>query len=200
MNGLRAQWLACSDFLAARGLSATPAARAAVQRVLSQGGPPATERACDKSYAMPFALAMLFVLFLAATASAQSVLDDKGRVYPCVPYEPNCAFPSAATMALRSASISQAHSAPALGGASGTRARSDPLVHAGGGVTPFPPARRPRWPKTLRSRHLLKRAAAVAIQPHLRSKSRRARNGQREATVAMTVGKVATSASWRLRR
>jgi len=115
MNGLRAQWLACSDFLAARGLSATPAARAAVQRVLSQGGPPATERACDKSYAMPFALAMLFVLFLAATASAQSVLDDKGRVYPCVPYEPNCAFPSAATMALRSASISQAHSAPALG-------------------------------------------------------------------------------------
>ena len=97
MNGLRAQWLGCSDFLAARGLSATPAARAAFQRVLSQGGPPATERACDKSYAMPFALAMLFVLFLAATASAQSVLDDKGRVYPCVPYEPNCAFPSART-------------------------------------------------------------------------------------------------------
>ena len=32
-----------------------------------------------------------------ATASAQSVLDDKGRVYPCVPYEPNCAFPSART-------------------------------------------------------------------------------------------------------
>ena len=46
---------------------------------------------------MPFALAMLFVLFLAATASAQSVLDDKGRVYPCVPYESNCAFPSART-------------------------------------------------------------------------------------------------------
>ena len=47
---------------------------------------------------MPFALAMLFVLFLAATASAQSVLDDKGRVYPCVPSgESNCAFPSART-------------------------------------------------------------------------------------------------------
>ena len=30
----------------------------------------------------------------------------------------------------------------------------------------------------------------MAVQPHLRSKSRRARNGQRQATVAITVGKL----------
>ena len=49
---------------------------------------------------------------------------------------------------------------------------------------------RPRWPKTLPGSPLAKRAAAVAVQPHLRSKSSRARNGQRQATVAITVGKL----------
>jgi hypothetical protein len=41
------------------------------------------------------AVAALFVLLVASTASAQPVLDDKGRVYPCLPYEPNCALPPA---------------------------------------------------------------------------------------------------------
>ena len=77
----------CADAVAARNRTNSMASANGIAYLLSHarsvvGGPPATERACDKSYAMPFALATLFVLFLAATASAQSVLDDKGRVYP----------------------------------------------------------------------------------------------------------------------
>jgi hypothetical protein len=48
-------------------------------------------------YVMPFAAAALLVVLFAVTASAQSVLDDKGRVYPCLPYEPSCALPPAST-------------------------------------------------------------------------------------------------------
>jgi hypothetical protein len=46
---------------------------------------------------MLFALAALITLLLADTATAQTVLDDKGRVYPCPPYEPSCAIPRAST-------------------------------------------------------------------------------------------------------
>ena len=171
-------------------------------------------------------LAMLFVLFLAATASAQSVLDDKGRVYPCVPYERNCAFPSARHPCSHGPSIrcdiastfrprpswaqdrrfptsqrrrSSAHRSKDPWGIRNSSAQR-PVGSRRRNVTPFLPARRPRRPKTLPGSPLAKRAAAVTVQPHLQSKSRRARNGQRQATVAITVGKVAISASWRLRR
>jgi hypothetical protein len=46
---------------------------------------------------MPFALAALFVLLVAGTASSQPVLDEKGRVYPCLPFEPACMPPPAKT-------------------------------------------------------------------------------------------------------
>ena len=42
---------------------------------------------------MPFAVAVVLVLLVAGTTSAQPVLDDKGRVYPCLPHEPNCSLP-----------------------------------------------------------------------------------------------------------
>jgi hypothetical protein len=46
---------------------------------------------------MPFAFAALFVLLAAGSASAQYVLDEKGRVYPCLPYKPGCELPPAGT-------------------------------------------------------------------------------------------------------
>jgi hypothetical protein len=48
-------------------------------------------------YAMPFAVAALIVVLFAGTASAQRVLYEKGRVYPCPQYEPDCALPPAST-------------------------------------------------------------------------------------------------------
>ena len=46
---------------------------------------------------MQFVLTALIALLLANTASAQTGLDDKGRVYPCPLYEPGCELPSANT-------------------------------------------------------------------------------------------------------
>ena len=67
---------------------------------------------------MPFAIAALFALLVAGTASAQSVLDDKGRVYPCLHHDAGLSRPGRehvfAAVALRSAAIPQAHSTPAL--------------------------------------------------------------------------------------
>jgi hypothetical protein len=35
----------------------------------------------------------LSVLLVAGTTSEQPLLDEKGRIYPCLPNEPNCALP-----------------------------------------------------------------------------------------------------------
>jgi len=58
-------------------------------RPLTHQGPSGGRPTVVVDYAMPFAVAALFVLLVAGTASAQRVLDDKGRVYPCLQYEPS---------------------------------------------------------------------------------------------------------------
>ena len=46
---------------------------------------------------MPFAIAALLVVIFINAASAQPVLDDMGRVYPCLRVEPGCALPAVST-------------------------------------------------------------------------------------------------------
>ena len=151
MNGLRAQWLGCSDFLAARGLSATQ--RPAIGRPHSARPPRRRRNLCSTTRG---------ACTRACRMSRTVRFRRRGR--PCS-HGPSIRCDIASTFRPRPSwaqdrrfPISQRHRSSAhrnkTPGASGTRARRDPLVHAGGGV--FRRHGDLGGPRYFRGRHLLR--------------------------------------------